>query len=121
MQTKSAPQNTLRNFPLSIICSEIAENMLSALSKYVFLGIFMRFFSFTTEAASVMVSLNETTGKQCNVAWASRRSWASFDFAFDARGMFEFVFLKKRILNWIDVAFKRNDNRAGITEYVTAL
>ena len=34
----------------------------------------MRFFSFTTGAASVMVSLNETTGKQCNVAWASRRS-----------------------------------------------
>ena len=93
----------------------------------------MRLFSFTTGAASMMVSLNETTGKQCNVAWASRRSWgdrkqdgifetrASFDFAFDARGMFEFVFLKKRILNWIDVAFKRNDNRAGITEYVTAL
>ena len=41
--------------------------------------------------------------------------------AFDARGMFEFIFLKKRILNWIDVAFKRNDIRAGITEYVTAL
>ena len=32
-----------------------------------------------------------------------------------------FVFLKKRILNLIDFAFKRNDNRAGITEYVTAL
>ena len=31
----------------------------------------MRFFSFTTGAASVMVSLNEPTGKQCNVAWAS--------------------------------------------------
>ena len=48
-------------------------------------------------------------------------SRASFDFAFDARGMFELVLLKKRILNWIDFAFKKNDNRAGITEYVTAL